>query len=97
MNTLSVSLEPESAYFEGHFEGNPVLPAVAHLALVEAAINKVGLDVEIAGVEFARFRLPVLPGETLTVSFPNAPREGLLRFEIERTGDSVTQGVLRVR
>jgi 3-hydroxymyristoyl/3-hydroxydecanoyl-(acyl carrier protein) dehydratase len=53
-------------YFAGHFPGAPVLPGVVLCeALVQLGGHVVGNDVRLVAVEKARFRRPVLPGDTL--------------------------------
>ena len=62
-------------FFPGHFPHRPVMPGVlqiesmaqvAALACVETQGPK--MDVAIAGVDGARFRRPVIPGDTLEIT-----------------------------
>ena len=62
-------------YFPGHFPHRPVMPGVLQLeAMAQVAAlacvekGKPRLDVAIAGVDNARFRLPVVPGDTLEIT-----------------------------
>lgn len=62
-------------FFPGHFPHRPVMPGVLQLeAMAQAAalacIEKDGpkMDVAIAAVDNARFRRPVVPGDTLEIS-----------------------------
>jgi UDP-N-acetylglucosamine acyltransferase len=53
-------------YFAGHFPGAPVLPGVLLCeALVQLGAHVAGTDVRLVAVEKARFRRPVVPGDTL--------------------------------
>lgn len=61
-------------FFPGHFPHRPVMPGVLQIeamaqcaALAVAELNGPKLDVAIAGVNEARFRRPVVPGDTLTL------------------------------
>jgi 3-hydroxyacyl-[acyl-carrier-protein] dehydratase len=61
-------------FFPGHFPHRPVMPGVLQIeamaqcaALAVAEIDGEKLDVAIAGVNDARFRRPVVPGDTLVL------------------------------
>ena len=65
-------------YFEGHFPGNPVMPGVLILesmaqasALLGFATNPALVEsggVLLMGIDSARFRAPVTPGDVLDIS-----------------------------
>jgi 3-hydroxyacyl-[acyl-carrier-protein] dehydratase len=62
-------------FFPGHFPHRPVMPGVLQIEAMAqvAAISCVGLtdskkDVAIAGIDGARFRRPVVPGDTLEMT-----------------------------
>jgi acyl-CoA synthetase (AMP-forming)/AMP-acid ligase II len=61
-----VTFPPTLAYFEGHFEGFPILPAVAPLTtLVMPLVRQVFPDLATCvRVSRARFRRPILPGHS---------------------------------
>ncbi|MDZ4661588.1 MAG: 3-hydroxyacyl-ACP dehydratase FabZ [Pseudomonadota bacterium] len=62
-------------YFEGHFPGNPVMPGVLQ---VEAAAQSCAIcacrdgdppqDFAIVGIDNAKFRRPVIPGDVLEIN-----------------------------
>lgn len=64
-------------YFQGHFPGRPVMPAViiiealAQLGVIFAKLSTGGADPDklmvFSGVEEMRFRRPVVPGDVLTL------------------------------
>jgi predicted hotdog family 3-hydroxylacyl-ACP dehydratase len=62
--TIAVPL----AYFEGHFPGRPILPAVALLALVvETLARESRRPVPLRAIPFVRLRQLVTPGDRLTL------------------------------
>lgn len=84
---MRIELPRDSPYFAGHFPGHPILPGIAHLALV--AGNR-----PLAEVRTLKLRKPVLPGEVLDLSLEET--DGLVRFEIRRGGETVSNGVSRI-
>ena len=55
--------------FDGHFPGRPLLPAVVLLGLViDAAERGFGRPLNIAGMPWAKFLAPLLPGDGAAVS-----------------------------
>lgn len=62
-------------YFPGHFPHRPVMPGVLQIesmaqvaALACVDLNGPRMDVAIAGIDGARFRKPVLPGDVLNIT-----------------------------
>jgi 3-hydroxyacyl-[acyl-carrier-protein] dehydratase len=86
---------PEHRCFAGHFEGHPILPAIAQLSLVsEALALAINGPVSIRSIDVLRLKAPVRPGEHLEIRL--ASIEGPVRFELRRGDDVVSQGTLRV-
>jgi 3-hydroxymyristoyl/3-hydroxydecanoyl-(acyl carrier protein) dehydratase len=99
--SLEVTIDARSRFFDGHFPDRPVLPGVAQLLLVEAALRRrFGDRARIASLERLRLVAVVCPGDRLTVRLTpvpgpteEAPRS--LRFEIARGASRVSEGWLR--
>jgi 3-hydroxymyristoyl/3-hydroxydecanoyl-(acyl carrier protein) dehydratase len=82
------------AWFDGHFPGVPVLPAVAQLDDLDRALRGDGLA--LTGVERARFRRAILPGEAADVVVEPASVPGRRRFAV-RVGETLaSDGLVRV-
>ena len=89
------AVSPDHRCFAGHFEGQPILPAIAQLSLVSEALGlAVDRPVMIRSIEVLRLKAPVRPGERLEVRL--ASIDGPVRFELRRGQDVVSQGTLRV-
>ena len=53
--------------FEGHFEGNPIVPGVCLIELVRVHAESVlGKVLEVSAIRNCRFRRPVLAGSAVT-------------------------------
>jgi 3-hydroxyacyl-[acyl-carrier-protein] dehydratase len=96
----SAKFPRDSDWFSGHFPGNPIVPGVALIALVEEAVitreRNEGRSLAIAGVRRVRFRLPVRPDDEVTLEAIRMPKkEGLAYlFNVYLAGESVCSGVL---
>ena len=87
----TVDFDPEFTGFEGHFEGNPIMPGVCLIELArvhaEQALNKNLRTVEISQ---CRFRSPVLGGMSASCKLlvrPLDDRHVRIQSEI-RVGDN---------
>ncbi|MEK9671601.1 MAG: 3-hydroxyacyl-ACP dehydratase FabZ [Rhodospirillaceae bacterium] len=88
-------------FFEGHFPGHPIMPGVLIIeAMAQTAgiIVKVGLDnadgalVYFMTVDSARFRKPVVPGDTLRIEVESIQNRGnVWKFK----GQAIVDGVLK--
>lgn len=82
-------IPPDSSLFAGHFPGRPILPGVAHLALVAA-----GLGRGLLGIRGLRLRRAVEPGEALDLLLRSPKEDGWTRFELRRGAEVVSQGTV---
>lgn len=87
--TLSIRVPADGAYFAGHFPGRPILPGVALLDLVAAALARTPL----AGIAFVRFRRTIAPGAVLELESRELPGDRL-RVTVRSEGAVAMNGEL---
>jgi 3-hydroxymyristoyl/3-hydroxydecanoyl-(acyl carrier protein) dehydratase len=99
----SARFEAASGWFSGHFEGFPILPGVALLALISEIVRKQAEKTRrvlvVSGFSRVRFKLVVLPDQDLFISLaamPSCP-EAKLDFQVFCGSKSVVQGYLVVK
>lgn len=85
-----IEIPEQSPFFAGHFPGHPILPGIAHLALVARELG----GAPIAEVRNLKLRRPVLPGDVLELTLDRG-EEGLARFELRRGEEAVSGGTIR--
>lgn len=86
---------PSASYFEGHFPGHPVLPAVAQLAIVQEALSSLRVHaVAVVGVERLRCARPIGPGDWLVLDLDWEEAFARVRFLLSMSTDRVSDGVL---
>ena len=96
----SAQIGSSSEWFSGHFEGCPLLPGVALLALAAETVKRQAQEqgrlLEVSGFLGVRFRRFVFPDEKLLISVAGMPpgAKGNLDFQITCQGETVAQGVL---
>ncbi len=86
---------PAPSYFEGHFPGHPVLPAVAQLAIVQQALTLLlGQETAIVVVERLRCARPAGPDERLALDLDWSDGFTRVRFVLSLSTNRVSDGVL---
>jgi hypothetical protein len=90
-------ISDDSRCFDGHFDREPILPGVVHLALAltACAAGRGPNDTRtLTGVKDIRFRRKLRPGDEVEVVLVEGREPFSVRFEIRRGGDPATAGVL---
>ena len=92
---VSLTFAIDHPAFAGHFPGRPIVPGVL---LIDAVLHAVAQAGQSAGencqIASAKFLSPVLPGETLTISYTTTTTtdKGHTRFDISGKGRQVATG-----
>ena len=95
-----VRIPDSSAWFSGHFPARPVLPGIAHLAMVMDVLRKShGSQLSITGVKRLRFRQAVGPNDELWVTVhkaQSAPDSTTYTFQTTRDTQTACTGGITV-
>jgi 3-hydroxyacyl-[acyl-carrier-protein] dehydratase len=89
-----------SLWFSGHFPNDPILPGIAILSMVTDVVkhheSEMGRESRISGIRRVRFRLPVRPDETLTISLSLPSQEDgfSYHFNVSVNGKTACTGVV---
>ena len=69
--SAAITFDPAFTGFDGHFPGNPIVPAVCQLSAVEVLAHlALGReDLKLATISLMKFRAPLLPNDTATFTF----------------------------
>ncbi len=86
-----IEILADSRYFAGHFPGHPILPGIAHLALLREALPSA-----IVEIRTLRLRKPVGPGDVLDLNLDLSSEDGTVRFDLRRGAEIVSQGSVRM-
>ncbi len=101
--TASARVSADSAWYDGHFPGYPILPGIAILALVEEAIVATelaeGRRMKITRLDRVRFRLPFKPDEEmkLKITRQEGPDGWNYPFTVSLAGEPACSGVFTAR
>jgi 3-hydroxyacyl-[acyl-carrier-protein] dehydratase len=93
--TGQFDIPANSLWFEGHFPGEPVLPGVSMLCMIQDLIRKAKPDINITGLRRIRFRQLVHANELLNVKI--AWEEGVSKtasFDITSNGNLISSGFI---
>ncbi len=89
---LARTIAADAPWFRGHFPGQPIVPGIAHLALVSELL---GASRPLCGVGQLKLRRLVGPGDAIELTCtPGA--EGSARFELRVGGEGSSSGSVRI-
>ena len=81
--TLSLRVPDQCKWFDGHFDGAPILSGVAQMDwIMSLAEEYLGLNQGFAGIDALKFQQAIQPGDLIRLELVWARDKQLLRFEI---------------
>jgi 3-hydroxyacyl-[acyl-carrier-protein] dehydratase len=90
--SATVCVPRASRYFEGHFDGAPLLSAVGQFALLTQALAAHdGRARALAGLRAVRFKQSIEPGDELQLAVTGL-ESGKPRFLLQRAGELISSG-----
>ena len=91
-----ISFPPDSPWFSGHFPGEPILPGIAQIALVEAAIQQVnGRQWRVGAVKRTRFKQIIEPNDLVDILIePHQDSQDTFSFQINTKGEVTASGIV---
>ena len=97
VNSSSFKVSGRSHCFDGHFDGAPILPGVAHIALaLSACAAQSGQPVVLKALRDFRLKHPLKPGDEVEVVLSAGSNATTTRFEVRCRGEAVSSGLLVV-
>lgn len=96
-DSFTVRMPPSNGCFDGHFEGAPILPGIAHLALVlEACTTRFETPCELTGVGDVRWRRPIRPGDKVAITITGVLSDPSVRFSIRCGTEIASSGTVMI-
>jgi AMP-binding enzyme/ApeI dehydratase len=92
---IDLFLAPAIVYFQGHFPGFPIAPAVAQIDwAVRLASRHLGLSIASAPEFRVKFHKMMLPSMRITLSLRHAGKDTCFRFEYRDGLDVLSSGII---
>ena len=83
--SAAITFDPAFTGFDGHFPGNPIVPAVCQLSAVEVlahlALGRVNL--KLSTIFLMKFRAPLVPNDTATFIFRILQEENTITIKAD--------------
>jgi 3-hydroxymyristoyl/3-hydroxydecanoyl-(acyl carrier protein) dehydratase len=93
--TVDTAVPADSPWFSGHFPGNPILPGIAQLEMVAAAIaQSSGKNLYVTRLGRVKFKALVHPDERLRIEARAKAEVGTFAFSIHAGDSEVCSGTM---
>jgi len=94
--TAGARFEADSAWFDGHFPGRPILPGIAQLGMVTDVLHHhTAGKLRVTGFKRVRFRRVIQPGDELHISLEMATAQNIM-FQIVVSAEVACSGIILV-
>lgn len=94
---IELQFEPDHPAFDGHFPGAPIVPGVVILDHIISSLEENSpRNSPIDGLEFVKFRTPLLPDQILKLQFSFLSLHRI-QFQGNVQGTTVISGVLLLK
>ncbi|MGR5266351.1 3-hydroxyacyl-ACP dehydratase [Vibrio astriarenae] len=95
---LSLSIQPELKYFNGHFSHFPILPGVVQLDwAIHFAAQYFEHQFEFAGMELVKYQHPIMPETLLSLSLEWIRERNKLHFSYFDNDRTYSKGKVKLR
>jgi 3-hydroxymyristoyl/3-hydroxydecanoyl-(acyl carrier protein) dehydratase len=92
---IKIRVPSDLLWFQGHFPGDPVLPAVVQLHEALMLARKIWPDlVRLRTVARAKFQSPIRPADALTMHLRRSSGSGAIGFRYVRASQVCSSGIL---
>jgi 3-hydroxymyristoyl/3-hydroxydecanoyl-(acyl carrier protein) dehydratase len=92
---FAVHVPPDLRWFLGHFEGNPVLPAIVQIQEVLRLVTATWPDLAgLRRITRAKFQKPIRPSDALRVRLMRVRGAKKATYEYRRGGETCSSGTL---
>ena len=83
--SAAITFDPAFTGFDGHFPGNPIVPAVCQLSAVEVLAHlALGREeLKLATISLMKFRAPLVPNDTATFIFRILQEENTITIKAD--------------
>lgn len=86
-------IKPDAAFFKGHFDSMPVMPAIAQLLMIEALIKNSSWGNHISSVKSCKFFDLIRPGQRVQIQLTQIDTDKI-NFKIEKDNRIFTKGMV---
>ncbi|MEE9422255.1 MAG: hypothetical protein V3V50_03775 [Gammaproteobacteria bacterium] len=91
--TASCMINPDAAFFKGHFDSMSIMPAIAQLLMVEELIKNSRWGCHISSVQSCKFFDLIQPGQRVQILLTQSGTDKI-NFRIEKDNQVFTKGIV---